>query len=321
MKKIAVAISAAVLLSSQPALAEFYLGAKAGKSWLDDACLSSTPNCDDEANHFGVFVGYDFLDYLGVEFGYDNLGDHTTTPAGLNDDLVAAWTLAPKLSYPINHLFGVYAKLGGAYVEYGDENDWSYLAAAGVEMKPHEKIAVRLEYQTLTDINNDIVRAKGNSATLGVLYKFGASEPAMVAEPVPEQLPEPVPEPQVQTMKYQTTKLGEETFALNSAELTLQAQADLDKLAAFLTQYPQAQVELVGHTDSSGAADYNQQLSEKRANAVADALVERGIAEDRITAYGVGESDLEYDESTPEGRSKNRFVEIIVPEFEYEVEQ
>ncbi|CAM4232993.1 OmpA family protein [Vibrio agarivorans] len=319
MKKLAVAISAAVVLSAQPAFADFYIGAKAGKSWLDDACISGG-ECDDEANHFGGFVGYDFLDYLALELGYDDLGKHTTTPAGLNDDRVSAWTLAPKFTYHINDLWGIYAKVGGAYVDYGDEDDWSYLGAAGVELTPHPKIGVRLEYQTLTDINNKIVRAEGNSATLGVLYRFGASEPAVVAPPPePEQLPEP--EPEVQTMKHQTAKMGEETFALNSAELTEAAQSDLDKLAAFLNKYPQSNVELVGHTDSSGSDEYNQQLSEKRANAVADALVERGISEDRITARGVGESELEYDESTPEGRKKNRFVEIIVPEFEYQVEE
>ncbi|GAL12685.1 outer membrane protein A precursor [Vibrio astriarenae] len=315
MKKLAVAISAAVVLSAQPALADFYVGAKAGKSWLDDACLSGQP-CDDEANHFGAFVGYDFLDYLGLELGYDDLGKHTA--AGLNDDRVSAWTLAPKFTYHFNDLWGIYAKVGGAYVDIGDEDDWSYLGAAGLELTPHQKIAVRLEYQTLTDLNNNLVRAEGNSATLGVLYKFGASEPAVVAPP-PEPMPEP--EPEVKTMKHQTAKMGEETFALNSAELTEAAQADIDKLAAFLNKYPQSNVELIGHTDSSGAADYNQQLSEKRANAVADALVERGIALERITASGVGESDLEYDESTPEGRKKNRFVEIIVPEFEYQVEE
>ncbi|MDR9828486.1 OmpA family protein [Vibrio sp. FNV 38] len=318
MNKLAVAISAAVVLSAQPALADFYIGAKAGKSWLDDACISGQ-TCDDEANHFGGFVGYDFMDYLGLELGYDDLGKHTTGTAGLNDDRVSAWTLAPKFTYHINDLFGIYAKVGGAYVDYGNEDDWSYLGAAGIELTPHEKIAVRFEYQTLTDINNKIVRAEGNSATLGVLYKFGASEPAVVAAPPPE--PEPMPEPEVKTMKHQTAKLGEETFELNSAELTAAAQSDLDKLTAFLNKYPQSQVELIGHTDSSGSDEYNQQLSEKRANAVAGALVERGIAEDRITAKGVGESDLEYDESTAEGRKKNRFVEIIVPEFEYDIEE
>ncbi|WP_264878171.1 OmpA family protein [Vibrio agarivorans] len=319
MKKLAVAISAAVVLSAQPAFADFYIGAKAGKSWLDKACTSFTKNCDDESNHFGGFVGYDFLDYVALELGYDDLGKHTVP--FLDDERVSAWTLAPKFTYHFNDLWGIYAKVGGAYVDIGnDENDWSYLGAAGLELTPHPKVAVRLEYQTLTDLSYEVIRAQGNSATLGVLYKFGASEPAVVAPPPePEQLPEP--EPEVQTMKHQTAKMGEETFALNSAELTEAAQSDLDKLAAFLNKYPQSNVELVGHTDSSGSDEYNQQLSEKRANAVADALVERGISEDRITARGVGESELEYDESTPEGRKKNRFVEIIVPEFEYQVEE
>ena len=76
MKKLAVVISATLMLSSV-ANAEFYLGGKVGKSWLDDACTSATANCDDESITAGLFAGYEFLDYLSLEGGYDYLGEFT----------------------------------------------------------------------------------------------------------------------------------------------------------------------------------------------------------------------------------------------------
>jgi OOP family OmpA-OmpF porin len=85
-----------------------------------------------------------------------------------------------------------------------------------------------------------------------------------------------------------------------------------------MNEYPQANVEVVGYTDTSGAASYNQKLSEKRAQSVANALEAEGIDASRITVSGQGENNPIASNDTHEGRVQNRRVEITVPAFEYE---
>ncbi len=80
-----------------------------------------------------------------------------------------------------------------------------------------------------------------------------------------------------------------------------------------------AQIYVIGHTDSRGSEAYNQKLSEKRAQAVADALRQHlNVSETRIIAQGSGESDLVASNQTEEGRAQNRRVDIISPSIDVE---
>ena len=84
----------------------------------------------------------------------------------------------------------------------------------------------------------------------------------------------------------------------------------LDEVADILTQNPALKVEIQGHTDNRGSAAFNQKLSEKRANAVLDYLLQKGISRNRLTAAGYGFSRPAASNSTPEGRAQNRRVEL-----------
>jgi len=97
-------------------------------------------------------------------------------------------------------------------------------------------------------------------------------------------------------------------FALNSAELTDEGRKTLDEIAENLTRLKFVSGTVVGHTDSSGAEAYNQKLSERRAQAVADYLQTRGIAAGRLTASGAGETQPIADNKTADGRALNRRV-------------
>jgi outer membrane protein OmpA-like peptidoglycan-associated protein len=101
-------------------------------------------------------------------------------------------------------------------------------------------------------------------------------------------------------------------FAVDSATLTGALQNDLRTVAASLNRYPNTTVNVVGHTDSTGSASYNQALSERRASAVAAVLVGAGVAPQRVRAIGRGEDQPVASNLTPEGRQKNRRVEIII---------
>lgn len=322
MKKLAVVISSTLLLSSTFASANAYLGGKVGKTWLDDACKFTATGCEDDSASGGLFAGYDFNDYIALEVGYDYLGKFTGD--GIADDKMTAFTIAPKVSFPITDAASLYGKFGGARVEYGNKDDNSYLGALGVAYKVTDNLVTQLEYQRLTDVNNDIVKVAADTATLGLAYKFGSnSEPTpepvqevMVEEVVEEVVEEPVMVTPV--LKTYSAKVDSGNFALNSAELKAETQTLLSELVQFMDQYPQAVVNITGYTDSTGAAEYNQQLSERRAQAVADAVITQGVDSSRVTVSGGGESNPIASNETREGRAANRRVELEVPQFEYQ---
>lgn len=102
------------------------------------------------------------------------------------------------------------------------------------------------------------------------------------------------------------------TFKVGSAELVPSSLKTLDAAIAGLKRNPKAKVEVQGHTSSEGGDDYNQQLSEDRANAVRDYMIRRGIAEARLTARGYGSSVPKADNDTESGRKQNRRIELVV---------
>lgn len=108
--------------------------------------------------------------------------------------------------------------------------------------------------------------------------------------------------------------LDDVQFELNSSELTPDSSASLDKVASKMNEYPNLRIEVQAYTDSMGKAAYNQSLSEKRANSVRDYLIGAGIAAGRMEVKGYGETKPIADNSTPEGRAKNRRVELEVIE-------
>ena len=101
-------------------------------------------------------------------------------------------------------------------------------------------------------------------------------------------------------------------FAVNSDELSSDAKGNLRDLAASLNAYDNTNVLIVGHTDSTGDADYNQTLSERRAQSAAIALADAGVDTDRLEIVGYGETEPVADNSTVEGRQQNRRVEVAI---------
>jgi outer membrane protein OmpA-like peptidoglycan-associated protein len=107
---------------------------------------------------------------------------------------------------------------------------------------------------------------------------------------------------------------GSVTFAFDKAEVQPQFYPVLDNVASTLQQYNQTIIEVAGHTDSVGTDSYNQQLSQQRAEAVANYLNSRGIMRDRMITVGAGETHPVASNDTDAGRAENRRVEItLVP--------
>ncbi|BAK64992.1 MULTISPECIES: OmpA family protein [Sphingobium] len=107
------------------------------------------------------------------------------------------------------------------------------------------------------------------------------------------------------------------TFATNQSSIQPQFQPTLNEVAATLAEYPKTMIDVLGHTDSDGTEAYNQALSERRAQSVADYLASHGVARVRVATMGYGETRPIASNETPEGKAQNRRVEIkIVPAVE-----
>lgn len=103
---------------------------------------------------------------------------------------------------------------------------------------------------------------------------------------------------------------GSATFASGSSNVESKFQPVLDSVVVVLDEYDRTYIDIIGHTDSKGSKQYNQQLSEKRAKSVARYLESRAVIKQRVMADGMGEDDPIASNDTSEGRAMNRRVEI-----------
>lgn len=101
-------------------------------------------------------------------------------------------------------------------------------------------------------------------------------------------------------------------FATNSASLRPDLTRDIQAVASNLLKYPNSTIEVVGHTDSTGTAAFNLDLSKRRAGSVASILVDSGVPSSRVATIGRGEDSPVATNLTAEGRAQNRRVEIII---------
>ena len=101
-------------------------------------------------------------------------------------------------------------------------------------------------------------------------------------------------------------------FDFSKSDIGDAAKVNLNKLVTVLNKYPNTNIEVQGHTDSRGTDEYNMGLSERRATTVANYLIANGIASNRITTKGYGESAPAYTNDTPEGMAQNRRVEFLI---------
>jgi outer membrane protein OmpA-like peptidoglycan-associated protein len=146
----------------------------------------------------------------------------------------------------------------------------------------------------------------GMAAAYCWVHGAGEEQVVMVEEVVEE--PVPMAEPAEAVRVELDVK-----FDFDKAQVKPESYGDIKNLADFMGQYPQTTTVVEGHTDSVGSDAYNQGLSERRANAVRDVLVNQyGVGADRVNAVGYGESRPVGDNATDSGRAVNRRVEAEV---------
>jgi len=106
--------------------------------------------------------------------------------------------------------------------------------------------------------------------------------------------------------------MGDVLFDTGKSDLRPPAREALARLAGVVSNYPSLHLDIEGHTDSTGTVDFNQTLSEKRANAVRDYLISQGLSPESLAAVGLGQDNPVADNSTAAGRQQNRRVEIVI---------
>lgn len=310
--------SAQVEQVQQPGAVEYkvehpYVGVRAGWATFNDACESHATACNDDTLGLGIYAGYQFNQWFGLEAGYTDFG---TPDAEYGSERVEADVRMIDLSgvarHQLNQDWSVYGRLGASYemidkratwMEDRSANEWGVMAAAGVEYALSPEWSVRTELQYNDGIGNgDVEQADLFFTSVGVVYHFKDALPA--AQPAPAPAPVPAPVPVVQHINLNAGAL----FATASSEL--RPSAELQSAAATLLK-ADGSVRIVGHTDSRGSDAYNQRLSEQRANAVADYFLRQGIHPSRLQQIeGRGESQPIADNATEAGRAQNRRAEI-----------
>ena len=194
-----------------------------------------------------------------------------------------------------------------------------------------KRFGARFEWRMLYSLDE---HNKDSILTAGINYYFGRVDPLPPPAPLDsdgdgvtddiDQCPDtpagtrvdsvgcPLPVTQVASIKLKVN------FAFDSDVVEERYFSDLGELAAFLKRFEDLYVDIEGHTDSTGPEDYNQQLSQRRAQAVVDLLVNQyGIPAQRLEAKGFGESQPVADNATKEGRAANRRV-MATLEVEFE---
>jgi len=126
------------------------------------------------------------------------------------------------------------------------------------------------------------------------------------------QYPGGVTEPVIESQVITLSDAGDVLFATNQSDLTPAAKSQLDALMSRLQGADVASIKVIGHTDNVGTDAYNQALSERRANSVADYLLSQGVAPNKVSSEGKGESEPVADNDTSEGRAKNRRVDLHI---------
>ncbi|MFD1803046.1 porin OmpA [Mixta tenebrionis] len=344
MKKTAIAIAVALagfatVAQAAPKDDTWYTGAKLGWSqYHDTGYYGNNYVNNDGPTHesqlgAGAFVGYQANPYLGFELGYDWLGRMPYKGDVVNGAFKAQGIqLAAKLSYPIMDDLDIYTRLGGMVwradstqhvvgtnISRKDHDTGvSPLAAVGVEYALTKNWATRLDYQWVNNIGDAGTvgtRPDNGMLSLGLSYRFGQDD---AVAPMPA--PTPAPAPVVETKHF--TLKSDVLFNFNKSTLKAEGQQALDQLYSQLSSMDpkDGSVIVLGYTDRIGSDQYNQKLSEKRAQSVVDYLVSKGIPANKISARGMGESNPVTGNTCDSVKGRNAQIECLAPDRRVEIE-
>ena len=301
---------------------------------------------DTEESGFAAF-GYRFDNPWELEVSYSRLDEAETDSGDIDVEQIrldALYNFTRNGDWQPYLVFGI----GEQDFDFDNADDIDETAAnAGVGVKYFlsEKVAVRSDLRAIASLDESEV---DTALSIGLSYLFGSKKPkpAPVAPaPAPQAAPEPAKDSDGdgvidQNDRCPDTKAGarvdedgcyiliKEThtinlqvnFANNSDVVPEAYIKDIREVADFMKAYPLTEVVLEGHTDSRGKEDYNADLSDRRAKAVAAVLVDKlNVPGSRVSARGYGESKPVASNDTAEGRAENRRVAAVISATEEKI--
>ncbi|MBS2783930.1 porin OmpA [Aeromonas salmonicida] len=307
----------------------WYGGAKLGWSnfyGVDEHNTITSLNDDNDEVGAGAFAGYQVNQNLGIELGYDYLGNYkyngTRNGAAFNDNVEAQLAqLTLKLGFPVAENLDLYGRVGGGYGwtssdELDNDGRFNFVGALGAEYAFNRDWAARLEYQYSSpygDREDTGLRMDNGLLAVAVVYRFGQVAP-VVAAPAPTPAPEPV------MVEKQFTLSSDVLFDFNKATLKPEGGQALDTLYGEIeaARPTDGVATVIGYTDRIGSDAYNQRLSEQRAQTVADYLVGKGLPAGKVNVEGRGKgSPVTGDSCT--SKSKHELIVCLAPDRRVEV--
>jgi OOP family OmpA-OmpF porin len=295
-------IAGLAIIASGAALSNsWYLGETVSHYVLDD---QRALEGDIEGTQAGLQIGKYFTDNLAVELGYGtNVGHDNFDVISLSSvvwlgDSAANWRPYAMLGFN-QYDFTDSSNLAAGH----DDNSSQILFGLGVGTMIADQVQFRAD---LRGMGGHDEKGEDVGVQLSINHMFGQkSAPAAVAAPAPVAEPVAEPEPQVRTI---TIRLNVE-FEFNKDTVKALYGDQLQAIAAAMRVHEDIELVLEGHTDSRGSDAYNADLSTRRAEAVKRKIAaDYGIASDRISAVGYGESRPIATNDTDEGRARNRRV-------------
>jgi len=292
---------------------------------------------------FGIGGEYQFSEHFGTELDYTR--SFKGMQSGSTDvdydrlSLDGIYYIGNGVGF--KSIYQPYLKLGVGHNRYDydagpNDQNTDIDAGLGVRIALVDRLALRAEAKAIHEVDDSQTHGL---FTLGLSYAFGGTSK-------PVEAPAPAPAPVVAAPvdsdgdgvyddkdKCPGTPRGREVdsdgcefvlhkteeirldinFAVDKAVITEAYVGEVEKTAKFLKHYGNVKAEIAGHTDSTGSDAYNQKLSQRRADAVRDMLINRyGIDASRLTAVGYGESKPIASNATADGRAQNRRVVAVM---------
>lgn len=286
---IATLLSAAVY--SQPQEVEtMYFGGNVGASLIDSDAYP--PDGRPLSVTGGVVGGINIRPYLALESDYSYLSKIQTQD---KDESIHAWSNYLVTRYTISDTAGLYFKLGMSLTD----EQWRPSSGVGVHYRLSPDWLLDVGYRWIDDIPD--VDSDLYEFLIGARYQPLTPEPVAPVKEAPSPPSPPKPKEVLVTMNAGTL------FGFDSDQV---APNDTIDAVAKEIQENDTHVSITGYTDSSGSSAYNLTLSQRRATALKQYMVQRGVPAESITTQGMGEDMPVASNSTSEGRAQNRRVEI-----------
>ena len=337
MKRMATAVAALLIASAAFAQAQevydnrWYVGVTGGVAEIDNDRLA-----DDDWPYYGVYVGRFLSPNFSLDLRLDKYQgefdqDDIVIPAGAGEDFeMWSYGLVGRYHFGDNEQFRPYVLAGIGIQEHENflDDGRDVYASLGFGAKSYLNDNWKLGAELEGRYDNDRATFDRDNGFIDLIlsmnlsFAFGERPRPVVAEPAPEpapvqpapaprQAPPPPPPPPEPEVLFEFD--AEVTFAFDSAEIRPSAEPELNRAAAVLSERTEIiLVEVAGHTDSTGPEAYNQNLSERRAQSVADYLAARGVDRNRMRVEGFGETRPKASNDTREGRQMNRRVVVTI---------